>query len=196
MPAAGYIELVLEALEGGPAHFEEIVFLQPCPIPKTAVRLQTALEPVAGDPDEFAFTISSRSYDVGSENAIHCRGKVRRTGEPTVPRVAERLADFDTSDIDLVPLMGGADFYQHVEAILGDAFYYGTLFPERSKVSTPISPHVSSGSTSRSTRRCGTRAGPKDSCSSRPCSMADCRSSCTISCGNRTCSPFLSVPAM
>ena len=61
MPAAGYIELVLEALGGNPVHFEEIEFLQPCPIPRTAVRLQTALEPVVGDPDEFTFTISTRA---------------------------------------------------------------------------------------------------------------------------------------
>ena len=47
MPAAGYIELVLEALEGKPVHFEVLEFLQPCPVPKKPVRLQTALWPVA-----------------------------------------------------------------------------------------------------------------------------------------------------
>ena len=35
MPAAGYIELILEALEGAPAWFEEIEFLKPCPCPRS-----------------------------------------------------------------------------------------------------------------------------------------------------------------
>ena len=128
MPAAGYIELVLEALQGDPVHFEEIEFLQPCPIPKTAVRLQTALHPATNAPGEFTFTISSRSYEVETENVIHCRGKVRRTGKQNAPEAAERLADVDTSGCNLAPMMSGAEFYEHVEAILGDAFQFGPTF--------------------------------------------------------------------
>ncbi len=78
MPAAGYIELVLEALEGAPAHFETLEFLQPCPIPKVPVRLQTALQPVPSSPDEYTFAISSQPYDLDAKCELHCRGQVRR----------------------------------------------------------------------------------------------------------------------
>jgi len=128
MPAAGYVELVLEAFGGDPVHFEEIEFLQPCPIPKTAVRLQTELHPVANAPDEYTFTISSRSYDVEAENVLHCRGRARRTSDTGVPGVPKRLEDIDTSGFDLVHLMSGAGFYEHAEAILGHAFHYGPAF--------------------------------------------------------------------
>ncbi len=142
MPAAGYIELILEALQGGPIHFEEIEFLQPCPIPKTAVRLQTALHPVANTPDEFTFTISSRSYAVGTEGSAHCRGRVRRISDHLVPGVPERLADVDTSGCNLVPLMSGPDFYEHVEGILGDAFHYGSCFQTNQGVEVDIAAKV------------------------------------------------------
>ena len=142
MPAAGYIELVLEALEGNPVHFEEIEFLQPCPIPRKAVRLQTALEPVVGDPDELAFTISTRSFETESDNVVHCRGRVRRTDVSVIPETSMQLSDFDTSNIDLVPLMSGAEFYEHVEAILGEAFHYGPHFQTIQSVEADIAARV------------------------------------------------------
>ena len=142
MPAAGYIELVLEALGGNPVHFEEIEFLQPCPIPRTAVRLQTALEPVVGDPDEFTFTISTRPFEIDSDNVVHCRGRVRRTDDSARPEVTTQLSDFDTSNFDLVPLMSGAEFYEHVEAILGEAFHYGTHFQTIQSVEADIAARV------------------------------------------------------
>ncbi len=142
MPAAGYIELVLEALEGSPVHFEEIEFLQPCPIPKTAVRLQTSLNSVVGEPDEFVFTISSRSFEIDSENTVHCQGKVRRTSESIVEEAAASLSDFDTSGINLVPLMSGIQFYEHVEAVLGDAFHYGPNFQTIQGIEADIAERV------------------------------------------------------
>ena len=142
MPAAGYVELILEAFNGSPVHFEEIEFLQPCPIPRTAVRLQTALQPVANAPDEFTFTISSRSYDVETESVPHCRGRVRRVREQNVPGVVECLADIDTSGCDLVPLMSGTDFYEHVEGILGDDFHYGSSFQTNQGVEADIAAKV------------------------------------------------------
>ena len=142
MPAAGYIELILEALEGNPVHFEEIEFLQPCPIPKTAVRLQTALHPVANASDEYTFTISSRSFEVETENVAHCRGRVRRMSGQNAPGVAERLADVDTSGCNLVPLMSGTDFYEHVEAILGEAFHYGPSFQTNQGIEADIAAKV------------------------------------------------------
>ncbi len=142
MPAAGYIELVIEALEGSSAHFDEVELLQPCPIPNTAVRLQTFLKPVTGDPDEFTFTISSRPFDVGSENVIHCRGRVRRTGEPILPNAVPSLDDFDAADINLISWLSGAKFYEHMEAVIGDSFDYGPHFQTIQEFKTDITGRI------------------------------------------------------
>ena len=68
---------------------------------------------------------------------MHCRGTVRRIDESITP-AAERLSDFDTSDLDLVPLMSGAQFYEHVEAVLGDAFHYGPHFQSIQKIEADL----------------------------------------------------------
>ena len=77
MPAAGYIELILQALGGVPVHFDVVEFLQPCPVPKTPVRLQTALHPVPGSAGEYTFRISTQPYEVDAKSELHCRGRVR-----------------------------------------------------------------------------------------------------------------------
>ena len=128
IPAAGYIELILEALEGVPVVIEILEFLQPCRIGKTPVRLQTALHPVADDPDAFTFTISSRPYDVEAESTLHCRGKVRGVDDAYAPDAPGSLAEIHASGFDPVRMMDGDDFYDNVEAVLGDAFQYGPAF--------------------------------------------------------------------
>ncbi len=128
MPAAGYMELIMEALGGVPVHFEVLEFLQPCPVPRVPVRLQTALQPVASATDEFTFTISSRSYDVESKSELHCRGKVRLAGEERVAGVPERLADIDTSRFGSSYLADDRDFYERLEAVLSETFQYGPFF--------------------------------------------------------------------
>lgn len=128
MPAAGYIELVLEALEGSPVHFEEVELLQPCPIPSKAIRLQTSLVPTPSDPEELTFTISSCTFDIGSESIIHCRGKVRRISEPVVKGVAASLDEFNAQGVGLSAWFTGSKFYERLEAIIGDAYDYGPQF--------------------------------------------------------------------
>ncbi|WP_428275582.1 SDR family NAD(P)-dependent oxidoreductase [Candidatus Palauibacter sp.] len=126
MPAAGYIELVLQALEGAPVHFEVLEFLQPCPIPKTPVRLQTALHPVPGSPDEFTFTISSRPYDVDAASEVHCRGRVARIEAGHPVGVPARLEEIDRSSCETV--FARSEFYERLEAVLSEAFQYGPYF--------------------------------------------------------------------
>ena len=126
MPAAGYIELVLQALGGVPVHFEVLEFLQPCPIPRTPVRLQTALHPIPGAPDEFTFTISSRSFDVDATSEIHCRGKVARVEADHPVGVPARLEEIDRSSCETV--YGRSDFYERLEAVLSETFQYGPYF--------------------------------------------------------------------
>ncbi len=128
MPAAGYIELVLEAFEGAPVHIEVLEFLQPCPIPKTPVRLQTAVHPVANAPDEFTFTISSRSFDVDAGSEMHCRGKVRRLSGAPALEVPARLADIDMARFERSVLADESDCYERFEAALSETFQYGPNF--------------------------------------------------------------------
>ena len=127
MPAAAYIELVLETLGGDPAHFEVLEFLQPCPIPAEPVRLQTALHPVANAPDEFTFTISSRPYDVDAASEVHCRGRVARVASDHPVGVPLRLEDIDTSSCETV-FARRSDFYERIEAVLSETFQYGPYF--------------------------------------------------------------------
>ena len=128
MPGAGYIELILEALGGVPVHFDVLEFLQPCPIPKTPVRLQTTLHPVANAPDEFTFTISSRSYEVEAQSELHGRGKVRRVSGEVPVDVPGRLADIDTGGFERSSLADDKDFYERLEAVLSETFQYGPFF--------------------------------------------------------------------
>ena len=128
MPAAGYIELILEAFGGVPLHFDEIEFLQACPIPGTPVRLQTALYPVAEAADEFTFSVSSQSFDIQAEVQLHCRGKVRRVSEDYPLNVPRRWEDVDRTGSEPTHIVETGDFYSHLEAILGDDFQYGPNF--------------------------------------------------------------------
>ncbi|MDE2756625.1 MAG: acyltransferase domain-containing protein, partial [Acidobacteriota bacterium] len=128
MPGAGYIELILEALGGVSACFDVIEFLQPCPIPKTPVRLQTDLHPVTTTKDEWTFTISSRRYDVEAKSELHCRGKVRLLGHDHVVEVPSRLADIDTTHFKPSFLADDRNFYERLEAVLSETFQYGPFF--------------------------------------------------------------------
>ena len=128
MPAAGYIELLLQAFEGAPLHIETLEFLQPCPIPKTPVRLHTALFPVPNAPDEFTFTITSRSYEIEAQSELHSRGKVRRVGSDYPVNVPPHVTDIDTSAFEPYYYMGESDFYERIDASLGETFQYGPYF--------------------------------------------------------------------
>ena len=128
MPAAGFIELVLQALEGAPVHIEMLEFLQPCPIPRTPVRLQTALQPVPNSPDEFTLTVTTQPYDIDAKCELHGRGQVRRIEPDHVPDVPANVSEIDASRYQ--PLAYGADdeLYERFEAVLGETFQYGPNF--------------------------------------------------------------------
>ncbi|MYD75142.1 MAG: SDR family NAD(P)-dependent oxidoreductase [Gammaproteobacteria bacterium] len=127
MPAAGYIELILEAFEGAPVHIEVLELLQPCPIPKIPVRLQTALHPVPNAPDTYTFSISSRPYDVDAKSELHCQGKVRRTDDHPV-EMPMRLEDMDRSRFAPSNVADDSDFYERLDAVLSETFQYGPHF--------------------------------------------------------------------
>ena len=126
MPAAGYVELVLEALGGVPVHFDVIEFLQPCPVPRTPVRLQTAVRPVANSATEFTFAVSTRPYGVDTRSEFHCRGKVRLLSDPPSVDTPGRLEDIDRSGY--APVEYADDVRKSTSAskmVLGDTYRYG-----------------------------------------------------------------------
>ncbi len=128
MPAAGYIELLLQAFQGAPLYVETLEFLQPCPIPKTPVRLHTALFPIANAPDEFTFAISSRSYATEAQSELHARGKVRLASKDHPVNAPLRLTDIDAAPFEPYYFTGESDFYERVDASLGETFQYGPCF--------------------------------------------------------------------
>ena len=138
MPAAGYIEMILEALGGTPVHFDEIEFLQPCPIPRIPVRLQTALYPVAEAPDEFTFSISSKPYDSDAEGQLHCRGKARRVSDECEVDAPRHWDDIDKTRFKPTGIVQSGDFNAHLEAILADSFRYGPFFQTVQRVDMDI----------------------------------------------------------
>ncbi len=128
IPAAGYIELIVQAFAGDPVHIDEIEYLQHTPVGETPVRLQTALFPVPNAPDRFTFTISTRSFEDDDEGTLHCRGRVRRVNEDHPVNAPPTLGDVLGSDFDPQPLATGEEFYDRVEAVVGDGFEFGPQF--------------------------------------------------------------------
>ena len=128
MPAAGYVELLLQAFGGVPLHVETLEFLQPCPIPRVPVRLHTELFPVANAPDEFTFTISSCSYESDARSELHSRGRLRLVSGDHPVNAPRRLADVDTTGFEPYYYVGESDFYERIDASLGETFQYGPCF--------------------------------------------------------------------
>ena len=128
IPAAGYIELLLQAFSGNPINIEEIEFLQHTPVARTPVRLQTALFPVPNAPDQFTFTISSRSFEDDDAGTLHCRGRVRRVDADHPINAFATLDKVLASDFDPEPLSTGDEFYEQIEAVVGDDFEFGPEF--------------------------------------------------------------------
>ena len=128
MPAAGFIELVLQALEGAPVHIEMLEFLQPCPIPRTPVRLQTALQPVPNSPDEYTLTISTQPYEIDAKCELHSRGQVRRIGPDQVPDVPGHVSEIDASRYEPLAYAADDELYERFETVLGETFQYGPHF--------------------------------------------------------------------
>ena len=128
MPAAGYIELILQALGGVPVHFDVLEYLQPCPIPKTPVRLQTALYPVPDASGEYTFRISTLPYEVDAKSELHCRGRVRSISARPELDVPETLSDLDTSGYEPLHFASDEEIYERFEVLLADTFQYGPHF--------------------------------------------------------------------
>ncbi len=128
LPAAGFIELVLQALEGKPVQMDALEFLQPCPIPRTPVRLQTALHPVADSQDEFTLTVSTHSYETDANYDLHCRGHVRQVESGHPPSVAGHVSEINASQYEPLAYADDDELYERFETVLGETFQYGPHF--------------------------------------------------------------------
>ena len=129
MPAAGYIELVLEALKGQPLYIEEIEFMQPCAIQTEPVRLQTALYENPKSPGEYSFKISSSSFDLNADSEIHSQGHLRLIDENHALAVPRDLSEVDTTEfIPAFEDSSGGVFYERMEATIDTKFQYGPYF--------------------------------------------------------------------
>ena len=123
MPATGYMELIMEAVGGGPIHFSEIDFVRPCPIPAgRSVRLQTALHPVSNAEDQYTFTISTQPLDFSSESTLHCQGAVRRAGPEYEVEAPLQIADIDRTRFEPTGYVELGDFYDRVHTVVGGQF--------------------------------------------------------------------------
>ena len=127
MPAAGYVEMILQALGSVPAHFELVEFLRPCLLREHPVRLQTELAPQPGPGGAFTFRISSLPIDDtrAGESVLHCTGKVRimpnGVGESA-------LATLDRGRFADAGLGSREAFYGRMSAVIGEYFQYGPRF--------------------------------------------------------------------
>ena len=119
---------MLEALDGVPAHIEEIEFLNPCPIPEAPVRLHTHLIPVPNVPDAYTVTISTRALDNEGVSEVHCRGRASLLGEAAKLEVPLNLSEIDTDRFEGAELTVGSDFYERLEVVLENTFVYGPAF--------------------------------------------------------------------
>ena len=128
VPAAGYLELVLQAFEGAPIFIEALEFLSPCPIREKPVKLHTTLHPVESSPDEYTVTMISRSFENESETTLHCRGRVRRLAAGKMPDTPSTLKEILESGYSPDTIISGDHLYSRNEDIMGKAFEYGPRF--------------------------------------------------------------------
>ena len=135
VPAAGYVELVLEALGGNPVYFEEIEFLKARTIPEVPVRLQTRLVPVPNTPNIYQVTISSRPYDNEAVDEVHCRGRVRLLDREPHPDTPRHLSELDLDRFERGDVLAGHEFYERSDAIFETSFY-GPKFQSLKRICT------------------------------------------------------------
>ncbi len=128
VPAAGYIEIVLQALGNQPAHFDHLKFRNPCVIGDTPVLLKTELTLIQGTKHNYSFKIVSKAYNSEQEPTLHCEGKVRLINQEHASKIKQGIAGPIKEKFVPTRFRTASDFYTHMEAVLGDYFQYGPYF--------------------------------------------------------------------
>ena len=127
LPAACYVETVLEAMGGVPLRIEEAELLVPCPV-AAARRLQTELVPSPAGDAVVEFRISSRTYDVDAPSEVHCRGTARRLDDSAKPPAPGHLDDLDRDAFVTGVASTGDEFYERIETVLDGQYQYSGEF--------------------------------------------------------------------
>ncbi len=128
VPAAGYIEMVLQALGNKPAHFDHLKFRNPCVIGPDPVSLHTELKLVPGTTGQFTFRIVSRSFHSEEELTLHSEGKVRLVEEAQLTKVKKGIFPPIKENFVSTRFEEEGQFYEQMDAALGDYFQYGPYF--------------------------------------------------------------------
>lgn len=131
IPAAGYVELVLEAFKGSPVKFISARFLSPFILSQQNYYIHTNITPVEHTANRFEFRIVSREHSFEADSTLHCTGVVEKLSSEiplrAVPSsVPHTLAAVDTQNFT-EHLYDGPDYYDTTVARL-EGFNYGPLF--------------------------------------------------------------------
>ena len=127
LPAACYLETVIEAMGGAPIRIEEAELLAPCPVAGPR-RLQTELISSPAGDAVMDFRISSRTYDVDAPNEVHCRGTARRLSDGSEPPAPGHLDDLDRAAFVISMAPTGEEFYERIETVLDGQYRYSGEF--------------------------------------------------------------------
>ena len=127
LPAACYLETVVEAMGGAPLRVEEAELLAPCPIAAPR-RFQTELVPSPAGDAVVDFRISSRTYDVDAPSEVHCRGTVRRLADGDRAPAPGHLDQLDREAFALEVPIGGDEFYERSQSVLDGQYRHSGEF--------------------------------------------------------------------
>jgi thioester reductase-like protein len=135
MPAAGYVELILEALKGSATVcITDIEFKNPCPVSQKCRRLTTRLTADPHSANRYSFTISSSDCENEQNTSIHCIGNVITGENHKFDKIPSQLpSDFAERHSEKVYANGDV-FYQQMNAVLGESYSYGPYFQIISEV--------------------------------------------------------------
>eukprot|EP00026_Physarum_polycephalum_P000035 Phypoly_transcript_00035.p1 GENE.Phypoly_transcript_00035~~Phypoly_transcript_00035.p1 ORF type:complete len:2948 (+),score=330.54 Phypoly_transcript_00035:176-8845(+) len=124
MPAACYIEMVLQAFNGEPVKFKDIQFLAAVPIISTPRLVQLRLSSAEGplDPVDFKISSTTSKYDSTVPWILHCTGTVQRIAKKEEPK-PEALPEIPSESFPL--FVTGKEFYQLIPE---EVYSYGPRF--------------------------------------------------------------------
>jgi thioester reductase-like protein len=133
IPAAGYVEMILEAFNGEPIKFVHAHFLLPYVISQDCKYLDTAINPIDHTKNYYEFRITSRHHGPDSgPSTVHCVGVVEKLS-PEMPLQAipadipRSLSAVNLEDFSDILYEEGTQFYETMTARL-DGYAYGPLF--------------------------------------------------------------------
>eukprot|EP00977_Amphora_coffeiformis_P007314 scaffold1586_cov158-Amphora_coffeaeformis.AAC.3 len=140
LPAAGYVELLLEAFKGHPIRLIRTRVSAPFILDDEARYIHTHITPYSYAPHRFEFSVTSRAHaDLSHESTIHCVGvveKVDRANLRCIPPEVPMIHDPTSSEFEGYESKypNSDSFYAAMLAKIGDSFSYGPFFRAVQKI--------------------------------------------------------------